>query len=111
MGLVVMHGGPGVHWGMLDERTRSAFDLAERHATQQGIPLAEALERFGLLVTDLKERQIAIRALEILEAQLEEQPATAMASLGGNQTIAGAVAGCLKFIRFQIETWERINQT
>jgi hypothetical protein len=84
---------------MLDEATRGAFHLAEAQARKQGKPLMEVLDRYGLLITDDRERMLMINCIDSILAQLDEQPDTAYASLGGDQTVSGGIRGVKTYIR------------
>lgn len=67
-------------------------------ANRNGWDLYETLERAGLLLSLDRRKLIEAAVLANLLVQLEDQQHTALAQLGGGQTVTGAVNGCTKFI-------------
>lgn len=84
---------------MLDDETRAHCrhirDLVEADGCMD---LFETLEAAGLLVSRDKGVQIQRDILAMAAMQLESQQHTTLATLGGGQTVTGAVRGCLKFL-------------
>ena len=91
---------------MIDEFTRARLNEIEVEARKRGTSLFEELDRYGLLSTYAETRKSQRAALIALYQKLEDMSPTALAALGGNQTITGAVGGCLKFIELFLKTLE-----
>lgn len=83
---------------MLDEHTYNHCLHVQKVAEEQGMPLFATLDKAGLIVTDEKRALISQLTVAAAIMQLEDQQHTVLAALGGEQTVTGAVKGCLKFL-------------
>lgn len=83
---------------MLDEQTRAHCHHIQALCIDQGLDLFETLERAGLLVSHDKGVMVQKGILAMAIIQLEDQQHTTLAFLGGEQTVTGAVRGCVKFL-------------
>lgn len=92
---------------MIDEITFARYTDAVAESRRDGTPLIDVLDRWGLLHNKQREREVAVGAVRNLIAQLEEQPATVLGNIGGGQTVASAVAGCIKFVELYVKMLER----
>jgi hypothetical protein len=92
---------------MLDDNTRSRCHSAAAVAERNGWDLFETMDRLCLLTTDDQRRQVEIRTVQSLWSQLDQQQDFLLASLGGDQTVTGAVRGVMKFIELYAQTLEK----
>lgn len=83
---------------MLDDHTRAHCHHIRDLAADQGFDLFELLEQAGLLVSDDKRLMIQKSTMAFALTQLEDQQPTILANLGGEQTVTGAVKGCVRFL-------------
>jgi hypothetical protein len=98
---------PGYSIVVVDEVTFARFTDAMRQSLHDGTPLLDVLDQWGLLHNRQREREVGIAVINNLIVQLEEIPATALANIGDGQTVAGAVAGCIKFTKLYLKMLER----
>ena len=92
---------------MLDDDTRNHCHRVNEMADRQGWDLFETLDRAGLLVTTDKRVMIETSTLSALLIALEAQQPTAFSTLGGAQTVTGAVTGVIKFIEMFTKSLQR----
>jgi hypothetical protein len=92
---------------MLDDETRTDCKHAEQIALRDGRDLFEIMDRVGLLVTRDRHREIETNIVQVLLGQLSSQQTFLLASLGGDQSVTGAVNGVLKFVELFARTLEK----
>lgn len=92
---------------MLDDHTRDRCNKAAGMAGHNGWDLFETMDRLCLLMTSDQRRQVEVQTVQSLWSQLDQQQDFLLASLGGDQTVTGAVRGVMKFIELYAQTLEK----
>lgn len=92
---------------MIEPELRRAFlDLSVR-AQQQGLSLVELLDKYQMLNTLDAQRKVQLDTVDYLILRMEQMQATTFGTLGGQQTVAGAVRGCLEYLKMYRKTVEK----
>jgi hypothetical protein len=82
---------------MIDDTTQTKIQTAYDHSFKAGTNVWDELDRRGLVLTQDKRKEVEAAALTQLLIQMEGYSASALA--GQDQTVQGAVDGCLNYIR------------
>lgn len=92
---------------MIDPKTRSEFSDLHERAMVEGTSFLELLDRYHLLATEDQRKEVQRWTAEYLILGLEGLQPTQIAALGGNQTVTGAVNGCIQYIKMYIKILEK----
>lgn len=84
---------------MIDERTRSVYEMAKKKAVREGLDLLEVMDQAGLVRTETMIKKDWADCLSRLWLNIDEQPEAALIQLGdGQNTPRDIKRGILRYI-------------